>query len=202
MFDTPSKYLVLAVDDIIVTGPIDYADCISAMERTGAYGFFLRLGKNTDYCYMLQTEQGIPPSIDLGKGLYAWQFEAGIGDWKYPNNTDLTMYKKDDIRERLHKVKYRAPQSLECHWAGKADYRKVGLYYEASRMVNIPLNIVNNPGNEFRNINMNLYSIDDLQEKFRQGLKIDLRPLDRIRNRSAHFPFEVTFTEREALPVR
>src|ERR1700722_19079515 len=46
VFESPSNYIVFAVDDIIVTDQIRFADDIILLEQHNAYGFYYRLGTN------------------------------------------------------------------------------------------------------------------------------------------------------------
>jgi hypothetical protein len=50
-FSSPSDYMMFAVDDIIVKDVIDLSECVQLLEETEAFGFYLRLGKNTTFCY-------------------------------------------------------------------------------------------------------------------------------------------------------
>jgi len=192
VFGTPSPYVVFAVDDIIVKDDVDLTQCTAAMEKTGAYGFYLKLGQGIDYCYTMNEEQGIPESIDCGNGIYAWQFEAGKFDWHYPNTVDLTVYKKEEIRTRLSQMKFTNPNTFEAGWARKADMRKVGLYFANAKMINIPINLVNISGNR----HMNSFSVQELLEKFKAGLKIDIARFHQFPNHSVHTETEIAFTER------
>ncbi len=191
-----SDYLLFAVDDIIVKENVDLKACVSALKETGAHGFYLKLGRHTDYCYMLDTPQGIPSSIQLKNKVYAWRFAEGIADWKYPHTLDLTLYNKKEIYPILSKLTFHNPNSLESMWASKAavpDFEKMGLYFESSKSVNIPLNLVNISSNR----HANLYSAKELLAKFKAGLKIDITPFAGLKNRAAHLEKEVVFVERE-----
>lgn len=192
VFGTPSSYVVFAVDDIIVKDYINLSQCTAALQKTGAYGFYLKLGKEIDYCYTLNREQGIPESIDCGQGICAWQFEIGKCDWRYPNTLDLTVYKKEDIKPVLSEMKFVNPNTFESHWAQKADMRKLGLYFTNSKMVNIPLNLVNISNNR----HMKSYSTQELLDKFKAGLKIDISCFYQLVNRSVHTEAEISFIER------
>lgn len=192
IFGTPSSYVVFAVDDIIVKDYVDLTQCTAAMKKTGAYGFYLRLGQEINYCYMMNDAQGVPDSIDCGNGIHAWQFEKGKYDWKYPNTVDLTVYKKAEIRERLSQMKFTNPNTFEAQWAQKADMRKVGLYFTSAKMINIPVNLVNTSSNR----HMNSFSVEELLEKFKAGLKIDITRFHQFPNCSVHTEAEIAFTER------
>lgn len=192
VFGTPSQYVVFAVDDIIVKDRVDLTRCTAAMEETSAYGFYLRLGKEIDYCYMRNEKHEVPESIDCGNGIYAWQFEVGEYEWKYPNTLDLTVYKKEEIRTRLSQMKFTSPNTFESRWAQKVDMRKVGLYFTHSKMINIPINLVNESTNRY----MKSFSPEELLEKFNAGLKIDISQFHQFPNHSPHIEAEIAFTER------
>lgn len=193
IFESPSPYIVFAVDDIIFKDTIDLTECTKALEKTSAYGFFLKLGKGVDYCYTMNQYQGIPESIECPDNVYAWQFEVGKCDWKYPNTLDFTVYKKEEIRNRLEKLDFRNPNTFESLWAKKADTRKVGLYFADSKLINIPLNMVNLSDNRC----MNSYSAEELLNKFKAGLKIDIAKFHQIANRSVHTESEIVFIKHE-----
>jgi glycosyltransferase involved in cell wall biosynthesis len=194
VFESPSRYIVFAVDDIVLKESFDIGECTEALAKTGAYGFFLKLGKAVDYCYTLNKHQGIPDSIPCGTNLFAWQFEAGECDWKYPNSLDFTLYKKDEIRACLSKLDFHNPNTFEAAWARKADMRKVGLYFKNSKMINIPINLVND---SFSNRCMNSCSAEELLYKFNAGLKIDISPYHQMNNRSVHTEAPINFISRE-----
>jgi hypothetical protein len=191
-FQSSAPYILYAVDDIIVKNKFDLETCMDVLEITGAYGFFLRLGKHIDYCYMKNFEQGVPPSWEVREGIFAWQFKMGNGDWKYPNSVDMSLYKKSDIETTLRKVDFHNPNLLESQWALKARFSKMGLYFEEAKIVNLPMNIVNQ-SNLWNNRNMQGFTTKDLLEKFQAGLKIDIRPFSKLSHRSVHIDTEVSF---------
>jgi glycosyltransferase involved in cell wall biosynthesis len=187
-----SPYVCFAVDDIIIKDRIDLAECIKSMQESGAYGFYLRLGRHVDQCYMLNRSQAIPQAIALEKGVHAWEFGLAEGDWGYPHSLDMTLYRKDDVKKAFEKLDFIHPNSLEAAWAMKSPLHRIGLCYEHSKIVNIPLNLVNVSSNR----NMNLYTAKELLELFNAGKKIDIAPLYQICNRSAHMDYEPIFIAR------
>ncbi|MCF7852165.1 MAG: glycosyltransferase family 2 protein [Simkaniaceae bacterium] len=187
-----SKYITFSTDDLVLKDEVDFAKGIQSLERSQAYGFFYRLGQHIDYCYMIDAYQGVPDLMDLGADVYAWEFEAGQNDWKYPNSVDFTLYRKADIESALAEIHFTIPYEMEGIWASKADFKKWGLCHRQSRIVNIPLNLVSNPINRA----MNTYSVEILLKKFLEGQKIDLKPLHQIENRSPHMEYEPTFVMR------
>jgi hypothetical protein len=195
-FQSPSPYVLFAVDDMIVKNRVDLHQCAQLLEKTGAYGVFLRLGSHVDFCYMRNTAQKIPPSWEVEKGIFAWQFKQGEYDWKYPCSVDMAIYKKSEIEEVLNKIDFHNPNLLESRWALKARYNKMGLYFDEAKVVNVPLNMVN-PSNEWGNRQMESLTTHELLEKLQAGLKIDISPFFHVNHRSPHIDEEVAFIPRD-----
>ena len=192
-FESSNPYVMFAVDDMVVRGAIDLQEGMEQMEKVGAFGVYYRLGRHISYSFMLNQEQPIPPSVKLDGDLYAWQFSEGKGDWHYPNTVDMTLYRKRDIKEFLTTIQYIHPNSLESKWALKRKKSGVGLYYEKSKVVNLPLNLVNLSDNR----HAGLYTTEELLNKFLLGLKLDIKPLQEYHNSSAHIDFPVSFVTQD-----
>lgn len=192
VFDSPSEFILFGVDDIIVKDFADLKVCMQLMEKTGAYGFYLRFGKHITYCYQSGKKQAIPPSIPVASGVYAWDLDTGEFDWGFPNSVDLTLFRKSDLKEPFTQMKYKTPKSLEYVWAKRAPKVTIGLYFEQSKMVNLPLNIVGKGGNP----HMSFLTVEEMLEKFNQGLKIHIEPLYKVENSSPHFEYIPEFIER------
>jgi hypothetical protein len=193
-----SPYVVFGVDDDIVKDFVDLEKCIQAMEGTQAYAFYLKMGRHTDYCYTLDQEQGVPPSVPLGEGVYAWQFKAGKYDWDYPNTVDMTLYRKSDIENDLRSISFKNPNTFEGHWSEIAHHEKVGLYFDHSKIVNIPVNLVSASQTRC----MNSYTPEQLLALFNRNLKINIDPLFQIENQSVHIDHEISFAPSDYLPEK
>ena len=141
-----SDYIVFAVDDNIVKDTIALHECINWLEKTNAYGFYLKLGSHLDYCYTENAPQKLPPFDLVHDNIYSWQFEDGEKDWHYPNTVDMTLYRKKDLIAEFNSLDYTNPNLLEGKWAAWWVQRKapspIGLFYENSKILNIPLNKV------------------------------------------------------------
>jgi hypothetical protein len=112
-------------------------------------------------------------------------------DWAYPNTLDVALYRKKDVAPFLTNLNYHSPNSLEGTWdahKGKYFYGK-GLCYEHTKMVNIPLNKVQNENN---NVHMDGYGPEELLTAFYAGSRIDISSLYAITNESAHMPYVPT----------
>jgi hypothetical protein len=193
VFGSPAEYILFGVDDIVAKEPVDLKLCMEQMERTGAYGFYLRFGKHIRFCYQSGKEQKVPKSIPLSQDIYAWDILSAEADWGFPNSLDMTLFRKSDLKPAFEKMKFKTPNSLEYIWATEhAPKQALGLYFETSKIVNIPLNIVSRTGNP----HMNYSDTEELLAKFNEGLKIDIDPLKGIENPSPHFEWIPEFTPR------
>lgn len=192
-----SKYILFAVDDIIVTDSVDLSSCIDAIEKHNAYGFYLRLGKNITYSYINEQILKQPKLEHIEHGVYAWRFADGVHEWGWPNSLDMVIYRKKEVIsmfEQLSVEQSKTPNLLEGFW----DYRfkfpkKTGLCFEKSKIVNVPVNLVQEI---WQTRHMNSYSTKELLELFKQGKKIDISKLVAYSNKSVHEEIPFTFMER------
>lgn len=193
VFGAPAEYILFAVDDIIVKDFVDLKLCMEQMEKTGAYGFYLRFGLHINHCYQSGQPQAIPPHHLLTHNIYAWDIQTGEFDWGFPNSLDMTLFQKKTLKKPFCELKYKTPNSLEFGWAQKyAPEKAIGLFFDHSKLVNIPMNLVGKTGNP----TMNYLDTAELLVKFNQGLKIDIEPLYRIENSSPHFDYIPEFILR------
>ena len=106
---------MFGVDDIIVKNPVDLTYCTELMETTGAFGFYLRLGRNITECYTHGTVTGLPPLYEIAPDVYTWQFVAARGkssEWNYMGTFDMTLYRKADIKHVFTSLDYSVPNVL------------------------------------------------------------------------------------------
>ena len=189
-----SNYITYCVDDIILKDTTDWKHAILQMQRTDAYGFYFRLGKHLKYCYMADAKQEVPDLIDINENTFAWRFKTGSLDWNYPNNVDLTLYKKSTIKNDLSSLKFTYPNDLEGSWATKPSKQdNIGLCYSHSKMINIPLNVISKLQNPR---NMKGQSPEEMNKLFLSGYKIDIQAFHKINNISAHLAIQPNYIKR------
>ena len=193
-FGTPSDYVVFAVDDMIVTEKIDLTRCTALLRQQSAYGFYLRLGKNITYNYMQKKAAPLPAMHKVEKKVRSWLFSEAVSHWNYPHTVDMTIFAKADIKQILTDLPFTNPNILEASWAKLKPIKNKGLCFSYSKVVNIPLNLVQE---EFlNNYQMDLYTAEELQVRFEAGLKIDIDLLAGINNSSPHIDYEPEFITR------
>lgn len=191
-----NDYVLFAVDDIVVTGAIDLDECVKELEAAHAYAFYLRLGLNLHKCYSLNRVQKVPHG-EVKKGdFYVWKFSEGECDWNYPHSVDMTIFKRDSVIQQLNRLNFTSPNTLEAAWAGRTGYTygAKGICFVQSRIINLPLNRVQN---DYHNRHMSFLSTQELLSLFYAGLKMDINPLQGYVNESAHMEYIPTFILRD-----
>lgn len=189
-----SPYIFFAVDDMIVKGIIDLMQVAQEMEKHKAYGFYLRLGTHLTHDYAFNRMQPLP-KFYKSDTIYLWQFKQSSGNWAYPHTVDMTVFRKKDIEDNLFDMYYSNPNTFEAIWSRLA-YKvmhRTGICYEQSKVVNLPLNRVQET---YGNRHMDFMSAQELLQIFMQGKKMNIKPLFCVRNRSAHMEYEPTFVNR------
>lgn len=193
--NSPSDYIMFATDDDLVKDYISIQQCTRCLQKTHAYGFYLRLGMNIDYFYMLNRPEALPYLIDIDDGIKAWQFECATDEWAYAHTVDMTIYAKEEIKKALYTMNYSNPNTLEDRWAGCVNHlkKRVGLCFDQSKIVNLPLNRVQNVFCNDRHMDMDP---EELFELFNKGFKMDRRPFYQWNNRSVHAECQLKFIKR------
>jgi len=191
---SPCPYFMFLVDDIIVTDYVDVTKCTQALEKYHAWGFFLRLGKNIQYVFSRELKPTpCPKGVDLENHYFCWQFKDGSGDWGYPNNVDMTIYRKEEQWHFLETEIYSNPTLLEFVWWHRwANLERYGISFQASKNINLPLNLVST----FRNRFVKGYSTQRLLKKFEEGYKLNISAFSQIEHSSVHVDFKPSFIQR------
>jgi glycosyltransferase involved in cell wall biosynthesis len=194
-----SPYILFSVDDIIVKDYIDVSKCIQSLKKTKSYFFSLRLGKTIDYSYMGQSSHDIPYHVNIDNNIIGWNLNDARFDWMFDNSLDMTLYRKKYVKKVFEKISFANPNDLEIKWNNykklfgeKEKKRRTGLCFDTTKVVNIPLNLVNISNNP----NINSFSAKDLLLKYEEGLKIDIKDLFKIENHSTHIEYEPKFITR------
>jgi glycosyltransferase involved in cell wall biosynthesis len=188
-----AEYICFAVDDIIITDSFDIQTCTDALKQTEAYGFYLRLGKNITYSYTYNMPITPPKLTHIIDDIYLFNFEGNQSYWAYPNTVDMTIYKKKTILPILQELKFTSPNRLESVWHRIANLQNYGLCFSASKIVNIPLNIVQE---DWHNKHEGSYTPDELLTMWQLGLRIDIDTLYQLNNTSAHIHYIPKFIQK------
>jgi len=193
-YGSSAEYVCFAVDDDIVKDYVNIHECVQALEKTDAYGFYLRLGTNICRQYYDHAHPPVPPHAKIKNDILKYQFKNGTSDWRYPHTVDMTIFKKSKIEYFYKNENYTSPNTLESAWVNFADLNQYGLFFKISKMFTLPLNIVQQ---DWWCPNENSFSVEDLFIKWKNGLKIDIRPFDQIMNNCTFMGYRPNFIPRK-----
>lgn len=199
-----SSYLMFAVDDMIIINTIDLTQCVNMLQKTHAYGCYLRLGRNTNYCYANSAPMRVPQLQHVAGEFYSWQLRTGDKCWGYPHTVDMTLYSRTTVEEAIRMFGHSSPNLFEAHWSSKSvPPHAQALCYATSRVINIPLNLVQKDFTH--NHCAHRYGVEDLLNLFVQGWRINVEALHKISNNSPHFdidpPLTKTILQPKVVPV-
>src|SRR3990167_4271248 len=203
---SPNRFFFFGVDDNIFTDFIDTKIITSKLDETNSFGFFLRLGKNITKCYSEKINTPVPINKELSGNVFSWEFKNGKGDWNFPINTDVTIYKKENVIRGLVKtLSYCTFNHWEGLWANEwanlsnkslwINVNPEGLFFEKSKVINLNLNNVKDEKNEKQYTNywrerLSHLSADFLYNKFEDGFKIDINRFFQFNNDAPHVEVE------------
>lgn len=118
VFDTPAEYLLLTTDNDVITTPISIPDCVQALERTAAYGFFFNKTKGSftspkSYFFLYDT-------------VYAWQFSDSDESNNSSNDIHTALYRKTDLYTQCAKMNNL--ETFLSQWPQQTVATEVGLF--------------------------------------------------------------------------
>ncbi len=187
------KYIVFATDDIVICNAINISDCINRLRTTNALGFYLRLGKNITHHYIQNNKKVPQPHFERAEnGVLKWSFKNSKNPWGYHHTVDMTVYRKLHVLHAIQSMSYKAPNSFEGGWSKLPPQKPFGLCYEHSKIVNFPLNLVQD---ECNNKHMNALSTDVLLKSFKAGMRMNVVALIGHKNNSVHDDFLPLFID-------
>lgn len=194
-FGSSAEFILFAVDDDIVKEVVDINECINAMQEKNAYCFFLRLGTNITQQYGQNISLLTPPCIEVKKNIFKYYINDGnYGDWRYPNNVDMTLYKKSNIEPFFVHGDYSSPNTLEANWAAQQNLHQYGLFFKTSKMFALPLNIVQQ---DWTTSNQGTFDSTKLLTLWQDGFIMDLSRFYGLNNSCAFVDQEPTFIAKK-----
>jgi len=120
-FASGPPYVLFLVDDNIFCRPFSLASAAKALEaRPRAIGFSLRLGRNTTYCYALDSQQRVPQLAAIGDGAFAFDWTTAQCDFGYPLEVSSSVYSAPRMTRVFAGLNFSNPNTLEGQLAGTA----------------------------------------------------------------------------------
>lgn len=186
-----SSHIFFGVDDIIVTDDCDLSHCLHMLEATNMYCFALRLGKNITECYTENLVTPPPSFTPLDESVLSFTFGESKGDWDYPHSLDMSIYRKSTVMEFIEGgYQWCHPNHMEGAWSIIAPKHAPALCFTTSKIVNVPMNVVNV---DWESRNMRNYSPVELTTMFNNGLKIDINCVYKYTPRAPHEEIDLKF---------
>ncbi len=184
------QYVLFMVDDNIFVRDFSLVHVTQSLgNNPDAIGFSLRLGKNTNYCYMLNRAQAVPPFQLLDYNMLKFNWTTGECDFGYPLELSSSLYRTASILPLLHQLDFKNPNTLEAALDLNKHRFAAGnqhlLCYATSVAFCNPINKVQTVYNNKSGVDTS-YSPSLLAKLYSQGSRIDLVPFENFEPNSCH----------------
>lgn len=183
-------------DDSVFYRPLDRAQPFEGLSPD-VLCVSLRLGRNTTWCYPHNRKQPLPKFQSRkikNLSLLVWDWRRARDDFGYPGSLDGHVFRSAMIRVALHDCPPTSlPNQIEEYLVDvvKDDGRLMACY-EHSYLMGLPLNIVT-PTHSNRNGQKYPHSVQELNNRFLTGERVDLEALDFSDVRGAHQEIPLVF---------
>lgn len=196
--EQPAAILFL-VDDNLFVRDFSLADCITAIsQRPDALGFSLRLGRNTIYSYMTDQPQPLPQFSENFSSPLLFQWTGSSLDFGYPLELSSSIYQLSVILPLLLSISFRNPNQMESALSLRTGlFRRSHpklLCFEQSVTFCNPVNVVQAAQ---ANRSGNIYSADELADRFERGERLDVASYDGFTPNACHQEVELRFIHPE-----
>lgn len=194
--------VLFLVDDAIFTGDFSLSQVEDGLKNNpDAVGFSLRLGKNINYCYMMDRAQPQPEFSTLSIGILKFDWTKSKLDFAYPLEVSSSLYRLNEIFPLLLRVNFFNPNYLEGGLVRFVDqFRNPQpnlLCFERSVAFCNPINLVQTVSLENRVAQKSKTTADDLALMFDEGVMIDIDAYNGFIPSSCHQEMDLVFTKRE-----
>ncbi len=117
--NTESPYVLLSSDQMVIKEPIHLVDCIHAMQKSFAYGFYFHLGKDTK---------------DQSEDIFSYLVGHAQGRWREPNVLQMALYRKIDLERDFEKTHFSSASEWIKLWSLK-DANHFGLIFSRPKAI-------------------------------------------------------------------
>lgn len=194
MIESKSKYVLFAIDGVMVKESVNLNLCCKWLEQSDAYAFYLRLGKNITFSGALNCAQSTPDFISTQDGVCQWQFNKSSCDWNTIFDCEMTLYRKDDILRFVIGYNYGSPDELLTCFNYNHDnlLARSGLCFSESKAVTVIRYIASWNAYRYR---FPYLTAKEMLEKFEVGFKFDVSTLS-VTNTSTQIEYIPCYTLR------
>jgi glycosyltransferase involved in cell wall biosynthesis len=89
--NSPNGHVIIAHESNLILNYIDINECITSLEKTKSYAFFLTFDSSMAYL------NGNPPLIPIDDQTIAWQFSYGKKRFNCPESCSMALYEKNTV---------------------------------------------------------------------------------------------------------
>lgn len=195
LLNSESEFSCFFTDDDIIYKPFDIESVKSSIrEDDDVFCFSLRLGKNINFCYAMNTPNVFRDYSEQNNVL-KWDWSVHYLDFGYPLSVDGHIFRTKDILKLTRKVGFTNPNTYEASLQIFDSFPKNKMTsFSESVLVNTPNNIVNT---SFANRNGLTHGVEvkDLNDEYLSGNVIDLDSMDFTDIKGCHQELEFKYTE-------
>ena len=196
---TLPENILFLVDDNVFVSDFFLGYAIDELKNNSdCLGFSLRLGKNTDYCYMLKKQQAIPKIKTRAHNICRYEWVTAECDFGYPLEVSSSLYKTADIVPLLNQLDYKNPNTLELALDTNKTFFQVNmkflLCFEKSVTFCNPINMVQTQWKNRTGENSS-YSLERLAELYDEGYRIDVEHFSGFTPNSCHQEVALKFVK-------
>jgi len=197
-----NKHVFFVVDDNVFIRPFRLETIINGLQIIpDALGFSLRLGKNTTYCYSLNSGQALPEFTILEDQILSFNWTYAELDFHYPLEVSSSVYRAAQILPLLASFPYDNPNTLEGEMAARSSMfakKFPGLLcFETSITFCNPINKVQSVAIGNRAALIHSYSPEELAQRFDEGDRIDIEAYRNFVPNACHQEVELVFKKGE-----
>lgn len=192
LFKSEHKYTTFFTDDDVLFGAIDYKTIENSLSQEDIFCFSLRLGTNTTFCYTMNVPNQIVVSKET-ETTVAWDWQKSWYDFGYPLSVDGHIFRTKEIAKLSKPLNFKSPNTYEGSLQIYETFpRHLMESYKHSKLVGVPVNIVNN---SHPNLNGQKYKFNtkDLNDNFLNGIFIKLELMNFSNIIGAHQEIEYKF---------
>ena len=129
----------------------------------------------------------MPSYLQHANDIISWKLSDGTSEWGYPNSLDMTLYRRRQALNEFSHMVYSTPNTLEEAWHSygirHGHLHNQALCYTHSKLVNVPLNLVQLDWQTSFNMG---YDLRELLELFNQGYRITIESYYKFNNAAPH----------------
>lgn len=185
------SYTLFLTDDTVILKDFSLADITTTLNtHSTVIGFSLRLGENTEFCYMHDKLQDMGDDIKHEKDKIIWNWTRANHDFAYPLEISSSLYKRVFALHILRNCEYENPNTMEFKMDSiKQIFSSIFPHlvsYKTSRAVSIPANLTQNIYKN-KHTGKDEMSTYNLLKLFEHNNRIDISMFENLRTNGAHY---------------